>query len=126
MRPRNLAGFDGATPSAVAHSPRPGGAHHRADVAAGGGGDGAGVQDGAAGIAEQGDEFTRFRLDEHGRARATTEHVSSGEDDGHAGIPRPVYRPRRRVCATSQRRPSAVAHSPRPARAHLGADVGRA
>jgi hypothetical protein len=38
-------------------------------------------------------------LDEHGRARATTEHVSSGEDDGHAGIPRPVYRPRRRVCA---------------------------
>src|ERR1017187_4175407 len=56
----------------------PGRLHHSADVGLGrGGGDGAtGVQDQAAGVAEQGDEFTRFRCDERGRA----------ERDDRAGV----------------------------------------
>src|ERR1035441_5138733 len=60
----------GARPSAVAHSPRPGSVHHGADVGLGrGGGDGAtGVQDEATRVAEHGDELTRFRFDERGRA----------------------------------------------------------
>jgi len=55
---------------ADAHSPRPGGVHHGANVGLGrGGGDRAtSVQDEAVGVSEQGDELTRFRFDERGRA----------------------------------------------------------
>src|ERR1035438_4659918 len=81
-----------------------------------------------------------FAATSAGVPSATTEHVSGGEDDGHAGIPEPVYRPRRRVCAPSHF-PTGAAHaerrtaptpdgrghcrcpSPRPGRAHHGSDV---
>jgi len=62
--------FAGVRLSAVAESPRPISVHHGADVGLGGGGGNraTGVEDEAVGVAEQGDELTRFRFDERGRA----------------------------------------------------------
>jgi hypothetical protein len=42
-----------------------------------------GVQDEAVGVAEEGDEFTRFRFDEHGRAeRDDGAEVEVADEDG--------------------------------------------